>query len=73
MDINSYYLLVTIVLLILIVLYRRVSKHYDYFSNKPIPSLTPIPLFGNMFPLFMKKYTFPEFIQMIYNRFPDAK
>lgn len=26
-----------------------------------------------MFPLFMKKYTFPEFIQMIYNRFPDAK
>nr|XP_029731422.1 cytochrome P450 9e2-like [Aedes albopictus] len=73
MDVNICYLLLAAALVILVILYRRVSKHYSYFRDMPIPSLPSIPPFGCMLPVLMKKYTFFEFHQMIYNRFPDAK
>ncbi|XP_062563368.1 probable cytochrome P450 9f2 isoform X1 [Armigeres subalbatus] len=70
--INPYYLL-PIVLAIMIIIYRRVSTHYGYFRDKPIPSMTPVPIFGSNLPLLMKKCTFFEHIQGIYNQFPNAK
>ncbi|XP_065080392.1 uncharacterized protein LOC135703195 [Ochlerotatus camptorhynchus] len=73
MEVNLLYWLPLVALAILALIYRRVSKHYSYFHSKPIPSLAPVFPFGSAAPLFLKKYSFPEYVQMTYNKFPDAK
>lgn len=71
MEVNL--LLLLIIVGILGVIYRQVKKHYDYFHDKPIPSMATVPLLGSTGPLMTKRCTFNDFIQTIYNKYPSAK
>lgn len=71
MEVNLLYLL--ILLAILVEIYRRVTKYYNYFHDKPIPSMATSPLFGSTGALMMKKLAFNDFIKQIYNKYPNAK
>ncbi|XP_062552199.1 cytochrome P450 9e2-like [Armigeres subalbatus] len=71
MEINLLYLVIIVV--IIFAVYRRVKKHFDYFHDKPIPSLATNPLFGSTGPLMLKKCTFNDYITTIYNKYPGVK
>ncbi|XP_001649101.2 probable cytochrome P450 9f2 [Aedes aegypti] len=71
MEVNVLYLL--IVVAVLAVIYRRITRFYEYFHDKPIPSMAAGPPFGSAGPLYRKKYSFNDFIKMTYDKFPGAK
>ncbi|KXJ73273.1 hypothetical protein RP20_CCG016136 [Aedes albopictus] len=66
-------LFLSIVVGVLLVIYRRITKYYEYFHGKPIPSMTAGPPFGSTGALYRKKYSFNDFIKMAYDKFPGAK
>lgn len=71
MEVNL--LLLLIVVAVLGWIYRLVKKHYDYFHDKPIPSMANVPIFGSTGPLMMKKCSFNDFIEAVYNKYPSSK
>lgn len=71
MEVNLLYLFALGA--ILVEIYRRIKKHYDYFHEKPIPSMASYPLLGSTAPLVLKKISFNNFINKIYNKYPNAK
>lgn len=71
MDVNLLYLAVLVA--ILGFLYRWLTRNDDYFHDKPIPSMAVRPFFGASASLLLKKVTFPEFIQSMYNKYPGVK
>ncbi|XP_055589834.1 probable cytochrome P450 9f2 [Uranotaenia lowii] len=54
-------------------LFYWLSRNNDYFHHKPIPSLASKPIFGSTGSLLLKKYSFSDYISMIYNKFPGVK
>ncbi|XP_055619252.1 cytochrome P450 9e2-like [Toxorhynchites rutilus septentrionalis] len=71
LQINLLYALPVIA--IVLYLYHRLTRNNDYFLSKPIPSLAVKPIFGSVGPLMLRKVSFAEFIQSIYDKFPNAK
>lgn len=49
------------------------NKHHEYFAERKIRHVMPRFLVGNTFGLFAKKYRAHEFMQGLYNRFPNEK
>lgn len=71
MDINLGVLVVFV--LIVGFLYRLLTKNNGYFHDKPIPSMAVTPFLGSTGPLMLRKYTFGDFVEHIYNKYPNAK
>ncbi|KXJ68076.1 hypothetical protein RP20_CCG006036 [Aedes albopictus] len=71
MEVNVLFLL--IVVGVLVVIHRRITKFYEYFHDKPIPSMAAGPPFGSVGPLYRKKYSFNDFIKMTYDKYPGVK
>ena len=59
--------------LTLLVTYLISTWTHDHFSKRNVPSLKPIPFFGNMAPLLFQKQSFPNFLSDIYNRLKGHK
>lgn len=49
------------------------NKHHKYFAERKIRHLTPRFLIGNTFALLAQKYRVHEFIEGLYNSFPNEK
>ncbi|XP_062556569.1 uncharacterized protein LOC134221394 [Armigeres subalbatus] len=73
MDISFVHLAGVLALVTLVYLYRWLTRNNDYFHDKPIPSMAVKPFFGASGPLLLRKVTFTDFIQSIYNKYPGVK
>ncbi|XP_062551078.1 probable cytochrome P450 9f2 [Armigeres subalbatus] len=62
-----------VVLSVLILAYRWITRNNNYFHDKPIPSMAVQPLFGSTGPLILKKFSFHDFVHHIYVKYPNAK
>ncbi|XP_058837442.1 cytochrome P450 9e2-like [Topomyia yanbarensis] len=71
MEVNVIYL--TLIVAILGIIYRRLTKNHDYFREKPIPSLAAWPVFGSTADLIMKKCTYIDFVKRVYDQFASVK
>ncbi|XP_065080307.1 probable cytochrome P450 9f2 isoform X3 [Ochlerotatus camptorhynchus] len=71
MEVNLLYPL--IVVAILVVIYRRVTKYFEYFHDKPIPSMATNPIYGSTGPLYRKQYSFSDFIKTVYDKYSGVK
>lgn len=66
------YILLVIGVLLFIV-YKWSISTYDFFEKKEIAFIKPIPLFGNMKEMLLKKSDFLTFAKNLYNYYPDKK
>lgn len=48
-------------------------KNLNYFKKHGIPYIPPLPVLGNMGPLFFRRKALSDFVQYLYNARPDAK
>ncbi|XP_021705963.1 probable cytochrome P450 9f2 [Aedes aegypti] len=71
MEVNLLH--VAVLVAIIAFLYRWITRNNDYFHDKPIPSMAVTPFLGASGPLMLRKVTFIEFIQSIYNKYPGVK
>lgn len=71
MEVNVVYL--AVVLAVVAYLYRWITRNNGYFHDKPIPSMAVTPFFGVSAPLLLRKVTFPDFIETLYNKYPGVK
>uniref|UniRef100_A0A8D8BAU1 Probable cytochrome P450 9f2 n=1 Tax=Culex pipiens TaxID=7175 RepID=A0A8D8BAU1_CULPI len=71
MEVNIVYLLALVA--VVAWFYRKLTKNNDYFHGKPIPSMAVKPLFGSTAPLMLKKYSFTDYIKMIYDKYEGVK
>lgn len=71
MEINAAFCLALILLVIAI--YKSLTRNNGYFHDKPIPSMAVSPIFGSTAPLILKKFSFNGFIMYIYRKYPNAK
>lgn len=62
-----------LLLILLVLLYRFLSRKNDYFLNKPIPSLPGPLLLGGTSPLMLFRVSFTDYVKTVYDSFPDAK
>ncbi|XP_019565200.3 cytochrome P450 9e2-like [Aedes albopictus] len=60
-------------LLIVILIYRWITRRNGYFHEKPIPSMAVAPLFGSTGALIFKKFSLHGFIKHIYQKYSNAK
>ncbi|XP_055589836.1 probable cytochrome P450 9f2 [Uranotaenia lowii] len=67
--------LVTVAALVavLVLIYRRMTRNNDYFHYKPIPSMAVRFWVGSTAPMLLKKYSFNDFIKMIYDKYQGVK
>lgn len=55
-------------------LYKRITRNNDYFKKRGIPQLNLNFLVGDTFGfMLLKRYNGPEFVKMLYNKFPNEK
>ncbi|XP_053683472.1 probable cytochrome P450 9f2 [Sabethes cyaneus] len=71
MEVNLLYLGGLVAILVL--LYRRITRHNDYFHDKPIPSAAVTFLLGSTGPMMRKKISFNDFIKQLYDKYAGAK
>uniref|UniRef100_A0A182G075 Uncharacterized protein n=2 Tax=Anopheles albimanus TaxID=7167 RepID=A0A182G075_ANOAL len=62
-----------LVVLLVYAVYKYITRNNRYFETKPIPSLTPEPIFGSTRQLMLSKVSSTEFIRSVYARFPNDK
>ncbi|XP_032682972.1 cytochrome P450 9e2-like [Odontomachus brunneus] len=55
------------------VIYRYCFKGLNHFKKYGIQHIPPWPMFGNMWPLFLRQTSLPELIKKAYNISPNAK
>lgn len=48
-------------------------KPLKHFSKMGLQQTKPLPLFGDQFKMVFRQQSFLEVIQMIYNKFPEAR
>ncbi|XP_019557470.3 probable cytochrome P450 9f2 [Aedes albopictus] len=58
---------------LILALYHNISKRYQYFLTKPVPSMKPTFLVGNSGPILTRKRDITSHVREIYNSYPDAK
>lgn len=61
------------IVLIVYGLFKWITANDDYFTKRGLPSMKNVFIFGNTAGLFMKQTTPIEFIQRLYNQFPNNK
>lgn len=71
MEVNLLYLSAFVA--ILAALYHLLTKNNGYFHEKPIPSLVVKPLLGSVGDMIFQRVPIGEFVQTIYNKFPNVK
>jgi cytochrome P450 family 9 len=59
--------------LTLLVAYLIGTWTHDYYSKQNVPSVKPIPFFGNMASLMFQTTSFPDFVSDVYNRLKGHK
>lgn len=64
---------VAVLVAIVAYLYRWITRNNGYFHDKPIPSMAVTPFFGASGPLLLRKVTFTDFVQNVYNKYPGVK
>lgn len=64
-------LLITAISLLLFALYKWITLNNDFFEIRNMKYMKPRFLFGNTGGLFINKYTAREFMQKLYNAYPN--
>lgn len=64
-------LLIIAISLLLFALYKWIVLNNDFFKIRNMKYMKPRFLFGNTGGLFINKYTASEFMQKLYQAFPD--
>lgn len=68
------FILITIIMILIgVIIYKWGTKDFDYFAKKGIPFPKPAFLIGNSDSILFGKYSFPEDILMLYNKFNHVK
>ncbi|XP_055610022.1 cytochrome P450 9e2-like [Uranotaenia lowii] len=62
-----------LIIVVLTLIYRRLTRRNDYFHDKPIPSMAVQPGLGSTGPLILHRVSFNDFIYSIYNKYPGVK
>ncbi|KAF7281746.1 hypothetical protein GWI33_004305 [Rhynchophorus ferrugineus] len=57
----------SLVLIIFIIICISSTRHFNYWKKKNVPYIKPIPIFGNLLPMFTFKQTAGEWFREIYN------
>ncbi|PSN52371.1 Cytochrome P450 9e2 [Blattella germanica] len=63
----AFWIWVTILIIITLIIYFFGKKNHDYFSKRKVPYLKASPYIGNMGPIIFKKLPFSEFLLKMYN------
>ncbi|XP_053685853.1 cytochrome P450 9e2-like [Sabethes cyaneus] len=71
MEVNLAYPLALVA--IFVGIYFFLTKNNGYFHGKPIPSMSVKPLLGSTGPLYLRKLSFGDFVQFIYDKFRGVK
>ncbi|XP_058462586.1 cytochrome P450 9e2-like [Malaya genurostris] len=58
---------------ITLLVYRYISKKYEYFLTKPIPCVMPTFILGSSGPLMLRTATLKSHIDVLYNAYPESK
>lgn len=58
---------------ILFLLYKLISRKNDYFERKGIPFSKPAFLVGKRSDLVLRNKSMPQFVNELYNEFPNDK
>lgn len=61
------------VLVIIIGIYYLITKKNNYFKERGVNFLKPIPFFGNMFDVSISRRNLPQIIQHSYDKFAESK
>lgn len=64
LSVNTFVLLLTVIFL----LYKFLTRNYDYFKKRNVPYNEPIPLFGNFLPVLTFRKTIGEYLLEIYRQ-----
>ncbi|PSN52369.1 Cytochrome P450 9e2 [Blattella germanica] len=73
MSLESLWLWTFAISFIVLIAYLIGTWNHDFFSKRNIPSLKTVPFLGNMGPLVLRKASFAEHSQNIYNRLKGYK
>jgi hypothetical protein len=57
----------------LVLLYKWLTKDFDQLEKQGIPHDKPLPIVGNLWPLFTKKEGLVQFLERNYHSFKNAK
>lgn len=71
MEVDIFYVLTAVS--IVGFLYYLLTKNNGYFHDKPIPSMAVKPIVGSAAELYLKKRSFSEYIERVYNQFAGVK
>lgn len=62
-----------LVLVIIFGIYYMITKRNNYFKERGVHFLKPIPFFGNMFDVSISRRNLPQIIQNSYDKFSESK
>ncbi|KAK1117077.1 hypothetical protein K0M31_017000 [Melipona bicolor] len=65
--------IIAAVLAVLAMVYHRATRNFDFFEKRGIPYAKPIPFLGSMWKVLLRRLSFPEVMEKIYNSNPDSK
>lgn len=52
---------------------KWVTLNNNYFEKRGLRYVKPVFIFGNTGGFFLSKYNSPDFVKMLYNKFPNEK
>ena len=56
-----------VVAVLMVLGYWMLSRPHSYWIKRGVPQLKPVFIFGDMWPLFLRKLSAPEMTQAMYN------
>ena len=69
----DWWLIVAAVLVVLAVIYHRATRNFDFFEKRGIPYVKPIPFLGSVWELLLRRLSFAEAIEKMYNLDSESK
>lgn len=73
MELLTFGLIISILILAGYYLYKAAYNGYDIFEKKGVLTLPVSPFVGSFGPIYRRKVTLSEFVQNVYNAAKDAK
>lgn len=61
------------VLTIFIVIYYLMTRKLNFFKDRGVNYIKPLPIVGNMLDVLRSKRNLPEILQSLYDKFPNSR
>ena len=65
--------IITTVLAVVAIIYYRATRNFDFFEKHGIPYVKPMIFLGSLWELFLKRMSFAEVVEKLYNLDPESK